>query len=289
MPAVAVAPELLALAALIVAYGLIKFGAVFTAALFGTAEGILGWVPWAGSRLKAPLHSIEKRINSRMAQAARGVEGGIAATWHALAYLIEQTGEAIWDATRLGARALWLVEVKYPLKVLEALAHKGISAAGVVTKTYPTVAKRITVVQKVDRASLARLGRSLHALEARVAALPHIGAGTIALPFPRLGSLERRARAQAGRLGRVEHKLGALTFTALVAAALARLGAGWLRCTNTRRAGKALCGMDANLLESLLAGALIISGSFSIRDFALGMEQIGDEAVGAITGFVREA
>jgi hypothetical protein len=288
MPAAIALPELLALAGLIVAYGMIKFGTGFTQALFGIADSALGWIPWLGGKAKGPLHKIEQRVNAAMNRAATGVESAIARTWHVLATLIEETGKAIWEATEVGARALWMVEVKYPLDVLSALAHKAQGVTTTVTKVTTTVVKRVTVVQGVTAAQLSRLGRRMNVLEARVKAAAVAVPGSIALPFPRIGSLERRAKAQAKRIGKLERRFGTLAFTALVAGALAKLGAGWIRCTNVRKAGKRVCDMDTDLLETLLGSTLLLTSAISLEQLARELQEPAELVTDAMHRLVRE-
>ena len=288
MPVVIALPELLLLAAFLLALAMTKTGQAFVQALFQVTEAGVGWIPWLGKKAKNGVRLVEQRVNAVFSATALRLEAGISQTWHVLAYLIEQTGQAIFDATQVAAKALWLVEVKYPLAALSWLAHRGVKAAGVGAKVTTTVVKRTTVVQGVTRAQLARFGRRVARIEARMAAIPLLGAGAIALPFPRIGSLERRAKAQGKRLANVERKLGALTFTALVAAALTKLGAGWLRCTNVRKTGKRVCGMDTDLLETMLGATLLLTSAISLEQLARELQEPTELVTKALHSLVRE-
>lgn len=289
MPAVALAlPELLALAGLFLALGMVVMGDQFTKALFQVTESGVGWIPWIGKKAANGVAAVRHRVNAMFSAAALRLEGAISQTWHVLAYLIEQTGQAIWEATQVGAKALWLVEVKYPLDVLSALAHKAQKAVTVGGKVTNVAVTKVYRTAGVAKAQLQRIDRRIDALEARVKAAAIAVPGTIALPFPRIGALERRARAQAKRLAKAERKLGALTFAALVAAALAKLGAGWIRCTNVRKAGKRVCGMDPDLLDSMLGATLLLASAISLEQLARELQEPAELVTDAMHKLVRE-
>jgi hypothetical protein len=97
-----------------------------------------------------------------------------------------------------------------------------------------------------------------------------------------LSNLAKRVRAH----GRTLAGAGA---AALVATALARLGLSWLRCPRVASAGKRLCGLDHDLLASLLADTLIVASSVSLVEFAHELQSVTTPAASAIRGFVREA
>lgn len=279
---------LLELSGLLVAIGLITLAVVLVAALFKTAEATVGWIPWLGKKAAGGLAATRKRLINYMSTWIVGMEGAVSASWHLLGNLIDQTGAAIWDATQLGARALWLVEVKYPLNALSYLAHKGVQAAGAGAKVTTTVVKRTVVVQGVTKAQLLRYGKRLAVLEARVAAFPLLGAGAIALPFPRIGSLERGAHATRSRLGKLERRFGRKAFAASVATALGVLGLSWTRRSCAKRNNELLCKTDFGALEALLAGAVLAIGAQSVVRFAEGMLAVEDEMVGVLERMVVE-
>lgn len=281
-------PALLALAGLFLALGMVVMGDQFTRALFQVTEAGVGWIPWIGRKAANGVRAVSHRVNAVFSAAAVRLESGIASTWHVLATLIEQTGSAIWEATQVGARALWLVEVKYPLDVLSAVAHKARGTVTVVQKVSGTTVRKVTVIRGVTTAQLTRLGRRVAHLEHVLSAAAIAGAGAIALPFPRIGSLERKARAQGKRLSKVERRLGAATFAALVAGALAKLGAGWIRCTNVRKLGRRACAADHDWLEALLAGSLLVVGSISLAQMARELREPTDLVMHGLEGLVRE-
>src|SRR6185437_6165327 len=83
-------------------------------------------------------------------------------------------------------------------------------------------------------------------------------AGAIAVTLP--GTIQKDVRVPFGktikqilrRLRSLEKRIGVTAGAAIVAAALARLGLGWIRCANVKRVGKAVCGFDRNWLNTIL-------------------------------------
>lgn len=90
----------------------------------------------------------------------------------------------------------------------------------------------------------------------------------VAVPLPRIGRLEREGEALSSRLGSLIRRLSPAAIAALVVGALGSLGLGWVRCSRVKKAGKAVCGMDSDLLDSLLADATLIVGTVSLIELA---------------------
>lgn len=289
MPAIAIAlPELLALAGLFLALGMVVMGDQFTKALFQVTESGIGWIPWIGKKAAGGVRAVSHRVNAVFSSAALRLEGAISQTWHVLAYLIEQTGAAIWDATQVGARALWLVETKYSLPALWARVAKLGYAAAHGAKITNVDRRTFTTVAGVTKAQLARVNRRLDALEGRVKAAAIAVPGAIALPFPRIGALERGAHATKARLGKLERRFGRKAFAASVATALGVLGLSWTRRTCAKRNNELLCKTDFGALEALLAGAVLAVGAQSVVRFAEGMLAAEDEMVGVLERMIVE-
>lgn len=201
---------------------------------------------------------------------------------HALAEVAESTDRA-FD---------YLVHHK--LKVLIAVATGGLSVA------VPLLEQQVKYLFKqlshVPHALARVVYRDVpHALtkaeEAAIAALVAVpaaiaGAGRIALP-----GLRRIEREQSQVAKWIREHAGLLTVTGavgLVIAALAKLGLGWTRCDKVGRLGKAVCGMDESLLESLLAGALVVASSVSIVELARECRGFTGDVDEALKFFVRE-
>lgn len=118
--------------------------------------------------------------------------------------------------------------------------------------------------------------------------VPAAVAKAVAIPFPRISTLEREAQAARANIAKLRKTLTIAGIAGLVVAAVGHLGFGWVRCSRVGRVGRAVCGMDSNLLESLLAGALLIASSISIVEFAKSCQAFTDAVESPLTDFVRE-
>ena len=278
-------PALLALAALIVALGLIRFGSVFVTALFLIPNTLLGWVPWLGGKAKAPIHRIEQRLNAALAHAAAGVELAIGKTWHSLAYVVEQTGAAIVEAVRATAHVAWLVEVKYPLAAISYAAHHAAKAVGGVTKVYPTVVRRVEISRKALAAAVAAaVAVALHA--------KHLVITTHVDPFnvrAKIGHTWRQLRHLFARVSRLEKLTAGLGAVALVGTALERMGLKWLRCPALSRVGRKIGCNGFGILDELLAPAFEALVVLDLCRFALAAQRLAREFVPALAAVILTA
>jgi hypothetical protein len=145
--------------------------------------------------------------------------------------------------------------------------------------------KTVTIVKGTSATVTKQLTARTRALEAKVARLSHAAGHAIASPFPRIGRLEREVANQGRRIKSAEKALALGASAALVWTALRRLGLGWLRCSNVTKTGKAVCGMDARLLESLLFDALALTVAFNLRTFAEELQDVTKEAADLIHRF----
>lgn len=187
----------------------------------------------------------------------------------------------------------WLLFVELP-KVLKAIPHLATSVVHAVTTRVVRVERTIVRLPKLSKAlahslvaaavatfvhpflaELQWLRRHFHAL---THAIDH------ALPIPTVPTFPNIWK----RLRALEKKLAVPVGLGLVAAALSRLGLGWLRCNRVRQAGKAICGMDESLLQKLLLDGLAIFGLVSIVEFAEGLQAVEEEAVGIFGSLIRE-
>lgn len=104
----------------------------------------------------------------------------------------------------------------------------------------------------------------------------------------RVGRLEREAARTRKRLRRAEAYLTAAGATVLTVWGLNRLRLRWLRCTKVGRVGRAVCGLDTDLLDTLLAGTTLIVGSVSMIEFVREAEDMFDDGLRALHAVVRE-
>jgi hypothetical protein len=219
-------------------------------ALFGTAEGAVGWIPWFGKVATRSLTSIEQKIVAFMSQAAATSDAKMGAALHELARVIDWIGE----------------EINRHANLIELLA----GATG--------LSSLQQAIAQLLRHSKAAQATATHALKTAIAIPRTIQHGIGEDVLPRIKSLERTIggviahdlpglRNADGILFRgiddlrkwVRHHTllaGTLGFTAAVAWALARLGAGWTRCNNWNRIGKHVCGLPTSLIEDVLGLSL---------------------------------
>lgn len=104
----------------------------------------------------------------------------------------------------------------------------------------------------------------------------------------RVGRVGSRVNTQARRISRVEKLLAASAFAALTATALKRLGLNWLRCSNVKRAGRQLCGIDPQLLEGMLGEALLIASAISLVEFAEALQKPTELVADGLERLIRE-
>lgn len=112
---------------------------------------------------------------------------------------------------------------------------------------------------------------------------------TIAVTLPRVDAGSKtRDKALSKRLTKVEKLLTAAGAAALVVAGIAKLGLKWIRCPKVGKVGKSVCNMDSNLLDSLLADALVIASTISIVELGKACSGFIEDTESALTLFVRE-
>ncbi len=159
----------------------------------------------------------------------------------------------------------------------------------VIHTTLPRVERRViartrTIVRGAEHRVTVNVSRVRHELRADVKALHRAvvraqAAGAHALDWSeaQVGRLGRRVRATERDLSKLNRTLAGAAFAAIVWTALRRLGLKWLRCGNSKRAAKAVCGMDASLFEDLLGGATALFGIISIEEFARELQPVVGE------------
>jgi hypothetical protein len=141
-----------------------------------------------------------------------------------------------------------------------------------------------TVVARTTRPIIQRVTRIVKATAGAVA-IPGVLWGTL----PRLRGLERWRNRTGARLRSLERGIAGVSAVALVGTALARLGLNWIRCRRVGRVGKAVCGMDSQLLGSILADATLIIGTISLVELTRGTQRLMPAITDATGYLVREA
>ena len=254
-------------------------------ALFKITGTSLGWIPGVGGWLKSGVHSIEQRIVSVMSEGVAACDAQIGAGFHALARIIDWMGREIRAHSNLIATIASLL-VGVPSHALVSAIHRALHSS--VLALYREWSRFVRWQIGIEKRLAHGIGE---AVLPRTRALERKVGNVIAHDLPRLRTADRTLARDVTALGKWvrSHALvaGSLAFAGAVALALGRLGLGWTRCSKVGQAGKNLCGMDAGLLESLLADSLLVVGSLSLVEFAQEMVGVTDLAVRPITDFWR--
>jgi hypothetical protein len=222
---------------------------------------------------------------------------GITATQHAAlslfhwtAYYIEGIGRAMGDMAESFAQdvayiARWTIH-----EVITAALHPLASKVAWIIHHLEHLARNpTTIVRPITRIIDPRVAR----LEAQVQQLAQAvaAAGAAVIPpsihvtIPSLPGIRDGLEALQHGLGRVTRILTPAGIVGLIAAGLAALKLGWLKCGNVRRVGERVCGMDNDALESLLIGTVAVFGTVSLIEFAREMEGLMDEITPAVARF----
>jgi hypothetical protein len=234
---------------------------------------------------------------------------GIHLRWHSLAnafrYADNRVKEALSTAIYKVGQPI-AVFIDYMATVLE---KPTIQLAGVVADVAHTLGTlRHDIIPRMITARIAWIPKHLRILAARILhlathlpkAITHevthlrhyitheVTHVITRIPVPRISRVEREAEAIGQRLKSLARHVAGIGALAYVAAELARLGLGWIRCSKVKRVGKTVCGLNENLLEGLLADALLVVGAISIVEFAKELQAIEGEVVSGLRGYVRE-
>lgn len=256
-----------------------------TKAFFKITGTSLGWIPGVGGWLKSGVHSIEQRIVSVMSAAVVTCDAQIGAAFHALARIIDWMGREINAHANLLSLLASLLLGAAPVELVKLLTGEIRRAVRAVTHmAIQAQARTVTITRTITRSVAVDVLPRLRTAERELGRV-------IARDIPRIRSADRTLGREITNLWKWTraHTLqaGSLAFAGAVALALGRLGLGWTRCSKVGQAGKNLCGMDAGLLESLLADSLVVVGSLSLVEFAEEMVGVTDLAVRPITDFWR--
>lgn len=274
------------LAGYFVAWGLVFVMDAVVRAFFGTATGLVGWVPFAGRIITSPLLAIEHNLTSYLGGLEAHFDKQMAARWHSLASLVSQLALDTKAAAILDWQIARKVATSFGNTVVTHIAGAVHAVTKVVRAEVRTVTRTVVRVEKIvgtkaDAVLVHRLGAVAGELEHVIDwTIPSLRARDKALTDS-LGRLWHRLRGDAGRLA-AGAAVGALIY------ALGKLGMGSLRCKNVGRAAKQLCGMNPSWLEALLAGALAIIGPISLVTFARVLIDAMDEITAAVQGFIQE-
>jgi hypothetical protein len=272
--------------ALVFVLGIIFCVDVFCRAIFGTLEGSIGWMPVLNRLVAAPIHRIDQKVSNYLGGLESHIDISMGGYIHALAIGVGQLASGEAEA----GWAMWLLA-----KVLHAtrVTVNALPSGGSVVKVTRVVVKQTRVIVKqVDH-----VGKiAAHAAPGSLVRVVRAIAGTlddvVTWDIPRLWKRTRALEREIGRLARgIRRRAVPIATGAAVGAlvyALSKIGASWIRCSNVRKLGRRVCGMNVGLLESLLTGLTAVVGAISLVAFAHVLIDAMDEFVSAVQGFIRE-
>lgn len=228
-------------------------------------------------------------------------EKGLHALVGAMTWLLQETADQVAGLAEDTARAFdWVKRSALPVAINAALLGPRAAISLLQSQVgqlllHPVHAVRTTV--RVIAPGLQALEGKVSALEARVAA---IGAAApaaipqilppISVPKPAaipgeissgLDSLWKRVRG----FGRTLTPAGIVGLVA--GATLAQLGLSWLKCGNVGKVGKRVCGLNAGVLDSLLAGLVVVFGTIGLVKFAEDVQGVTEAFSGDVAEFWR--
>jgi len=278
------------LAGYFVAWGVVFCMDALVRAFFGTAEGLVGWVPFAGRVLTSPLHAIERKLTSFLGGLEAHFENQMATRWHTLAGLLTR----------------WAHEAQHAAADTLTLARKlayvyGELATGRLGKRFQTWVlaqlrglrgQTTVIVKTVTRTVPVAVGKAAGGTVARLRPIAARVEHVLDWDLPRLRARDRYLSDQVARLWKWTRAHGRQVATSIglgaLAIALGRLGLGWLRCSKVSRLGRRACGLDEALLTDLLEDTLVILGTISLVEFARELGTITNLAADGVHGLIRE-
>lgn len=241
---------------------------------------------FGGQRIFGPIADGLDKLDHTIRHAiGRGIED-MQAAWNSCvsytATAVRWVGQEIASISHDTAQAIEGLHVQSITNVYKTVAPHVAHPLGALAATVAALAARVAHVE--HRANTWAHARVVHVY--RTIALPGIGA--IPRTIPKVGQLERELDHVAGRVRDIAKRLAPAAVAGLVVAAIGRLGFGWVRCSKVGRVGKSVCGLNENLLQGLLADALLIASAISIVEFAKELQAVEGEVVSGIRKAVRE-
>lgn len=248
--------------AFIVVIGLIGIASAFVQALFGIAEGALGWVPWLGSKVTAPLQSIEQRLINALGAVEANIDQEMGRSFHTMARLVHQIPQDIAVgavvlyhlAARGTTHTVKVVEHTLRIKTVTEVATGASQIAQEALNHADTAARSAEHAEGVLRHEIASVAADVEG--AIVPSVKALQAATI--------KLEKGLADSWELLQKHEEAIGIGAITAATAIALDELGIGQLRCASNRTFSKGLCEAGPQTIQNLLG--LLFAGA-AIADF----------------------
>lgn len=262
--------------------------------LLNGLAGMLRDVWFVGHAAADGVLAIERSISNTLGNAALAAQQPVAQWFVGLRTTINGTVYATSAALVASSQAIvQLVDTVLPRLASNTVTHtvtkvQTITKPLTVTRTVvvPKIQTRVKVLDKKSAAAVASLGALYKILHHAIAVdIP----GTITGDIAGLRDyVNRKTDVLGKRIDKVKGRAAAVIGVGGLVALLVKAELGWLRCSRVKQLGKAACGIDKNLLESLLAGALLIASTISIVEFAKYCQDFTTTVEAPLKSFVRE-
>lgn len=252
--------------------------------------GNLG-IPILGTALTDIGHGIAALDNTIRDAIGQGIEAlgeplvGIlsrsATALEAIGQTAADVGTATDQALQRMLRATIPALIVAKIASLASEVHVGNTITHVITRTIPGKIERVAAVTKVYPVTVERVAGLPALVDAAVdsalaaAAIPHA--------IPRVGDIStgiESAWQEIKRLGKYATVGGLIGLVG--ATVFSHFGLGWLRCSNTNKVGKALCGFNTSRLEALLAGLAVFLGTLDLVVFANDVKAVTETFTGEV-------
>ena len=228
-------------------------------------------------------------------------EKGLHAVLGAMTWLMQETADQVAglaEDTWKGLQSIKKYAIPAALGVAIPPLWKEIQHIAGQTKTiilHPT-----TIVHKTTQViapGFKALEGKVKTLEAQVASIGAVAptinitktaTNVITRPLSIPGDIYRGIDDLRHRINKALRTLTPAGLLGLVAAAVGTMGMHWTRCAKSKKFGKSVCGMNDDLLDALIAGALVVGSTISIVELAKECQTFTDDVTIPLRLFVRE-
>ena len=217
--------------------------------------------------LAAALRYVHKQTDHFLAEGMLACEKATVYLLHAMWSLLVWTAREIADLAVTTEHALGLQRAAdIPKLIAQITAPLKVAVRQAVRATHAAELHADQLFGRA-RAGIDKLGRTLtKTITKQVARV-----GT------RVGRLERTIASPRWWRKHWASLITPAIAAAIFTTALGRLGLRWLRCSNVKKTGRAVCGMDASLLEDLLLGVATLTIGLNLRTFAEEMGEVVED------------
>lgn len=260
---------------------LLRFGAVtLVGGLLKWLADKLTWIPFVGGLTVSAVNAAVDFVDYELGIAIAATERAGSRFLNYAVQMLKWTVDQVADLASAVEHRLAVLEASLLPAAIRHAAQLARSYAAGLVRRLEHVEQRLQGALTRDiasaRAEAAAIGRQL---DARAGKLAHAIAVTVPHEIEAAVGAEhewtrRGLHGLERELARVRRLVTPAALLAAVAAALGRLGLGWLRCSRVNDVGKAVCGMDRAILDSLLLGTTLIASRQSLVKAAEEMQSL---------------